>query len=93
LELRGPEASSDPESGDGQHGEAKGSAQSEENERCEEDDGEEEKDGGARGWRWNLGEGLAESEAEGGSEQRDTPEADRLDAREPGPETALALVL
>jgi hypothetical protein len=91
--LRGPEASSDPESGDGQHGEAEGSVQSEDSERDECNCGEEKKDCGARGWRWNLGDGLAECEAEGGSEQRNTAEADRLDAREPGPETALKLVM
>ena len=93
MELRSPEASSNPKNGDGQHGEAEGSAQSEKAERDKCDCGKEEKDRGARGWRWNLGDGLAECEAEGRSEQRGTAEADRLDAREPGPEAALALVL
>ena len=72
LELRSPEASSNPKNGDGQHGEAEGSAQSEKAERDKCDCGKEEKDRGARGWRWNLGDGLAECEAEGSSEQRDT---------------------
>jgi hypothetical protein len=67
--------------------------QSEEGERCEDENGEEEKDYGGRGLRRNLGEGLAEGETEGGGEQRGTTEAEWLDAREPGPETALALVL
>jgi len=93
LELRGPEAGGDPESCDGKHGEAEGSLQSEEGERYEDENGEEEKDSGARGLRRNLGEGLAEGETEGGGEQRGTTEAEWLDAREPGPETALALVL
>ena len=93
MELRSPEASNDPESGDGQHGEAKASAHSEESERDECDCCEEEKDGGARGWRRNLGERLAECKAKGGSKQRNTAKADWLDAREPRPETALALVL
>jgi hypothetical protein len=93
LYLRGPQAGGDPEGSYGEDGEAEGSAQSEEGERCEGEDGEEEEYGGARGWRREFGEGLAEGEAERGGKQWGPAQAEGLDAWEAGPEAALEFVL